>query len=244
MSWAITARAQSTGSFPAPTSSPPSAVVPPTYAPPPPVFKPPQAVAPAPAQPSAAPAPAPAPYAPPQNPPLPAYQPAVPSGLESLPPLLPYKKNLPVPPGYRVVERSATGLIAGGGVTFAVSYLAGLGLAATQKFGNGTAYTVLPVIGAWAAIGGRSFRCKVPVSVNVTSAAVQKSLNECVGTAFDEVTTVVFLTADGLVQATGAVIFFIGLASGYQELVRSDLPKTAVYVLPEGGGGFSVSGNF
>jgi hypothetical protein len=151
---------------------------------------------------------------------------------------------LPIPPGYRVVERSASGLTIGGGLTFAASYIAGLGLAATQGFGDGTAYTAIPVIGPWAAIGGRSFKCKVPVSVNVTSAAVQKSLNQCVGTAFDEVTTVVFLTADGLVQATGAVIFFIGLASGYEELVRSDLPKTAIYVLPEGGAALSVSGNF
>ncbi len=193
--------------------------------------------------PSTSEAPAPAPYTPPQNPPLPAYQPA-PTGLENLPPLLPYKHGLPVPSGYRVVERSATGLIAGGGLTFGASYLAGLGLAATQKFGNGTAYTAIPVIGPWAAIGGRSFHCKVPVSVNVTSAAVQKSLNECVGTAFDEVTTVVFLTADGLVQATGAVIFFVGLASGYEELVRSDLPKTAISILPGGGFALSMSGNF
>jgi hypothetical protein len=243
MSWSAAARAQSAGSFPepAPRASPPPAPSP-TYSPPPPVFTPPKAVAPAAVQPSAV--PAPALYAPPQSPPLPPYQPAAATGLESLPPLLPYKKNLPVPPGYRVVERSATGLIVVGGVTFAASYLASLGLAATQKFDNGTAYTAIPVIGPWAAIGGRTFHCKVAVSVNVTSAAVQKSLNECVGTAFSEVTTVVFLTADGLVQATGAVIFFIGLASGYQELVRSDLPKTALYVLPEGGAALSVSGNF
>jgi hypothetical protein len=58
------------------------------------------------------------------------------------------------------------------------------------------------------------------------------------------VTTVVFLTADGLVQATGAILFFVGLASGYQELVRADLPKAAVNVLPEGGAALSVSGTF
>jgi hypothetical protein len=207
------------------------------------VFTPPPAAAPAPA-PAPAPSVAPTPYAPPQNPQLPAYQPAVPSGLENLPPLLPYNKGLPVPPGYRVVERSSSGLIIGGGLTFAAAYVAGLGLAASQGFDNGTAYTAIPVAGPWAAIGGRSFSCKVPVSLSVTSAEVQKGLNKCVGQAFDEVTTVVFLTADGLIQATGAVIFFIGLGSGYQELVRTDLPKTAVYVFPEGGGGFSLSGNF
>jgi hypothetical protein len=157
---------------------------------------------------------------------------------------LPYKKGLPVPAGYRVVHRSATGMVAGGGITFAAAYLAGLGLAASQDFENGTAYAAIPVIGPWAAIGGRSFSCKVPITTDATGAAVQRALNKCVGQAFDEVTTVVFLTADGLIQATGAVIFFIGLASGHEELVRKDLPKTAVTVLPEGGFAVSVSGAF
>ena len=158
---------------------------------------------------------------------------------------MPYKKGLPVPPGYRVVERSATGLTVGGGLTFGAAYAAGLALAASQGFDNGTGYTAIPVIGPWAAIGGRTFNCKVAVATSsVSSVALQKAINKCVGFAFDEVTTVVFLTADGLVQATGAVLFFIGLASGYEELVRDDLPKAAVYPLPGGGGGFSLSGSF
>jgi hypothetical protein len=183
-------------------------------------------------------------YAPPANPALPAYQPALPTGLENLPPLLPYKKGLPVPPGYRLVERSASGLTIGGGVTFLGSYLAGLGLAASQGFGNGTAYAAIPVLGPWAAIGGRTFRCNATVAVSASEKAVQNAINQCVGTAFNEVTTVVFLTADGLVQATGAVIFFVGLASGYQELVRRDLPMTAITIFPEGGFGVSWSGKF
>jgi len=149
-----------------------------------------------------------------------------------------------VPPGYRVVYRPAKGLTIGGGLTFAAAYLAGLGLAATQSFENGTAYTAIPIIGPWAAIGGRSFTCKVPITANATGAAVQRALNACVGEAFDEVTSVVFLTADGLIQATGAVMFFVGLASGHEELVRDDLPKTAVTILPGGGFALSVSGNF
>jgi hypothetical protein len=178
------------------------------------------------------------------NPSLPAYQPPV-GGLAALPPLLPYRKGLPVPPGYRVVDRSASGLTIGGGLTFVGAYLAGLGLAASQGFENGTGYTAIPVAGPWAAIGGRTFKCKVSVATSsVSSVALQKAINKCVGFAFDEVTTVVFLTADGLVQATGAVIFFIGLASGYQELVREDLPKAAVYPLPEGGAALSVFGRF
>ncbi len=231
------AHAQSNGSFPEPAAPPaaaarpaaPAPAAPPSYAP-----TPPGAAAPA----------ASAPYAPT----LPAYQPASPlppSGLANLPPLLPYKKGLPVPPGYRVVERSATGLTVGGGLTFGAAYAAGLALAASQSFGNGTGYTAIPVIGPWAAIGGRTFNCKVAVATtSVSSVALQKAINKCVGFAFDEVTTVVFLTADGLVQATGAVLFFIGIASGYEELVRDDLPKAAVYPLPGGGGAFSLSGHF
>jgi len=169
----------------------------------------------------------------------------LPSGLENFPPILPYKKGLPVPPGYRVVDRSATGLTVGGALTFGASYAAGLALAASQGFGNGTGYTAIPVIGPWAAIGGRTFNCKVSVATSsVSSVALQKAIKQCVGFAFDEVTTVVFLTADGLVQATGAVLFFIGLGSSYQELVRKDLPQAAVYPLPGGGAAFSLSGNF
>lgn len=164
--------------------------------------------------------------------------------LQNLPPILPYRKGLPVPPGYRVERRSASGLTIGGGLTFLVSYAGALGLAASQSFDNGTAYAAIPLAGPWAAIGGRTFkRCKVPVT-STQAATVQKALNECVSTAFDEVVTIVFLTADGLIQATGAALFFIGIGSGYEELVRADLPKTALVVLPEGGAAFSVSGRF
>ncbi len=132
----------------------------------------------------------------------------------------------------------------GGGLTFLAGYAAGLGLAASKSFENGTSYTAIPVVGPWAAIGARTFSCKVAVTLNVDAANVQRELNKCIGAALDEVTTVVFLTVDGLVQATGAVLFFVGLGSSYQELVRQDLPKTAVTVLPEGGWALSVSGKF
>jgi hypothetical protein len=159
---------------------------------------------------------------------------------------LPYKAGLPVPEGYRVVHRSATGLTVGGAVTFGAAYVAALGLAASQSFENGTAYAAIPIAGPWAAIGGRTFKCKttIPASQNATASQVTKAINKCVGDAFDEVVTVVFLTADGLVQATGAVLFFVGLASGYDELVRKDLPKAAFEVFPEGGGGLTVYGAF
>ena len=236
VSWPRSACAQSNGSFPEPARP---SVAPPAAAPPPAaasstVLTPPGA------PPSAS------PYAPVANSAAPPsqYQ-LAPSSLALLPPLLPYKKGLPVPPGYRVVDRKATGLTLGGGLTFLGAYVAGLGLAAGQGFVDGTAYTAIPVAGPWAAIGGRTFSCKVSVATaSVSSVALQGAINKCVGFALSEITTVVFLTADGLVQATGAVMFFIGLASGYQELVREDLPKAALYPLPGGGAAFSLSGRF
>jgi hypothetical protein len=150
---------------------------------------------------------------------------------------------MPVPDGYRVVQRSS-GLVLGGGLTFLAGYAAGLGLAASKSFDNGLGYTAIPVAGPWAAIGARTFKCKVSVSINVDSATVQRELNKCVGEALDEVTTVVFLTVDGLVQATGAVLFLVGLGSSYEELVRDDLPKAAVTMFPEGGMALSLSGKF
>jgi len=132
--------------------------------------------------------------------------------------------------------------VVGGLLTLAAAYGAGIALAASESFENGTGYVAIPVFGPWAAIGGRTFKCLAPVASTVQAA--QKATNTCVSTAFDEVTTVVFLTADGLVQATGAVLFFVGLASGYDQLVRADLPKAAITVLPEGGMALSVSGNF
>jgi hypothetical protein len=249
MGWAIassllcllvarSAGAQSSGSFPEPAPPPPAPA--PVVAPPPAPYAPP----PAPYTPPPAAAPAPAPYTPPAGDVALAPTSELPLSLSQLPPVAPYHKGLPVPPGYRVERRSATGLIAGGGLSLAGAYGAALVLGASQKFENGMGYVAIPVIGPWAAIGGRTFNCKTAVPANTTGADVQRTINKCVGTAYDEVTTVVFLTADGLIQATGIVLFLVGLASGYDELVRVDLPKTAIGVLPEGGAAFSVSGNF
>jgi hypothetical protein len=123
-------------------------------------------------------------------------------------------------------------------------YAAGIGLAASHDFENGLGYAAIPVVGPWAAIGGRSFKCQVAVSINVDSTIVQSELNKCVRHALNEVTTVVFLTVDGLVQATGAVLLLVGLGSSYQELVRADLPHAAFTMFPEGGGALSFSGKF
>lgn len=143
---------------------------------------------------------------------------------------------MPIPPGYVVERRAATGLIAGGLVTLLVSYTAAIVIGAGQDFENGTGWLAAPIIGPWGAIGARTFRCSVPLEQS----------RKCVNQAFDEVELLVFMTADGLIQATGATLFVIGLASGHKELVRQDLTKVSVGPRRIGrdGYGFGIDGHF
>ncbi len=60
----------------------------------------------------------------------------------------------------------------------------------------------VPLIGPWAAIGARSFAC---------SAATVETTKKCVDRAFDEVTTITFMTVDGLVQATAVGLMIAGV---------------------------------
>ena len=159
------------------------------------------------------------------------------SALSLNPGLLPYRAGLPIPAGYRVEHRSANGLIGGGLALFAVSYIAALAVGAGDGFGDGTGWAVVPVIGPWAAIGARSYHCdNDPLQAT-----------KCVNGAFDQVQTIAVLSADAVVQATGAVLFLAGLASGQDELVRSDL-ETGLRVTPRAVGstgfGFGFDGRF
>lgn len=148
-----------------------------------------------------------------------------------MPPILPYRDGLPVPNGYRVEHRSANGMIVGGLATLVVAYGAAIGVGVGDHFKDGTGWTAVPVLGPWAAIGARSFHCN-----NDPLAA-----NDCVKNAFSEVQTIAILSADAVVQATGAVLFLVGLGSGTDELVRSDL-DAHVRVTPRavGATGFGV----
>ena len=211
--------AQSTASFPDPAPKPAPRVDPPPAIPaarpaPP---SPPPPVSPAPPRPSLL---APAPPAhvaatdnrsatPPHAGALPAPL-ASGSGLGFLPPVLPFEDGMPVPPGYRVEHRSANGLIVGGLASFIAAYGAALVVGAGDSFNNGTSWVVVPVIGPWAAIGARSFHCENdPLKAQT-----------CVKNSFSEVQTIAILSADAVVQATGAVLFLAGLGSGHDELVR------------------------
>lgn len=112
-----------------------------------------------------------------------------------------------------------------------IAYTTAIVLGASADFKDGTGWLVVPVVGPWAAIGARSYHC-----TNDPLLA-----NQCVSGAFNEVQTIAILSADAVVQATGAVLFIAGVASGHDELVRSDLAGS-VRVSPRsvGANGFGV----
>jgi hypothetical protein len=128
-------------------------------------------------------------------------------------------------------------MIGGGLATLLLGYGTAIVLGASAKFKDGTGWLALPVIGPWAAIGARSYHC-----ANDPLLAQQ-----CVSGAFSEVQTIAILSADAVVQATGAVLFVAGLASGQDELVRTDLP-VSVRISPRAVGatgfGIGVDGRF
>jgi hypothetical protein len=241
-SWPELAHAQSTASFPEPAGAPPRAEAPRALTPPPVAATPPSVNAPTPVVPTTpttnVDSTTDSRYPVLQSPTLPNAT-ALPSSsrLGFYPAVLPYHDGLPVPAGYRVEHRSANGLIAGGLATLFVAYGAALAVGLGDGFKNGTGWVVVPVVGPWAAIGARSFHC--------TNDPLQA--NACVNDAFSEVQTIAILSADAVVQATGAVLFFAGLASGEDELVRSDL-QTGVRVTPRAVGtngfGIGVDGRF
>jgi hypothetical protein len=265
LSLASESLAQSTASFPPPagasTSPAPPATStsapPPTVAPPAAASQPrPPAAASQPRPPAAATQSQPAAVAPPSPPaaaspsrPAAAAPPSLPAASSApqspapnlaagfYPALLPYRDGLPIPPGYRVEHRAATGLIGGGLASLLIAYTTAIVIGASAKFEDGTGWLVLPVIGPWAAIGARSYSCDDnPLHANA-----------CVNGAFSEVQTMAILSADAVVQATGAVLFVAGLASGRDELVRSDLPVSVRFsprAVGANGFGIGVDGRF
>lgn len=257
--------AQSTASFPEPPGATPKpAPTPaPVVAPPPVVSAPPPVVkAPASAPAASAPprvaqptVPAPAPSSAPPRAPAArvdtttdrryptlsgpsALPPAGKLNLNLAPAVLPYRAGTPVPPGYRLEHRAANGLIIGGVASLAVGYITALAVGGNDDFKNGTGWVLLPVVGPWAAIGARAYHCDNSAT-DVLQA--QKAANQCVRGAFNEVQTIAILSADAVVQATGAVLFLAGLASGEDQLVRDDL-QAHVRVTPRavGANGFGI----
>lgn len=151
--------------------------------------------------------------------------------------MLPYRPGLPVPPGYHVESRSATGLVVVGALTAGVSYAVALGIAFDSGFDNGTGWLAVPVVGPWGAIGARTFKCR---------AQEIEEARRCFDGAYDEATTIAVLAGDGVVQAVGFALWLAGLATKTHELVRDDVKALQVSAVPRPGGGFDlgVRGSF
>jgi hypothetical protein len=151
--------------------------------------------------------------------------------------LLPYRRGLPVPLGYEVERRSANGLIIGGLASLIVGYVTAVAVGGGAGFENGTGWVVVPVVGPWAAIGARAYHCDNGAT---DALQAQNSANQCVRGAFNEVQTIAILSADAVVQATGAVLFLAGLASGEDLLVRVDVAGARVTPRAVGRDGFGI----
>jgi hypothetical protein len=149
----------------------------------------------------------------------------------SLPPILPYRDGLPVPPGYHVEKRAASGLITTGALSLSAGYLTGLVIALDKGFDGSLGWMLLPVIGPWPAAAGRDVHC---------AAATVDEARTCLDSASKEATTIALVAVDGMVQATGLLLFFAGLASGQPELVRDDVSKVQVTARRRNDGGFEL----
>lgn len=131
----------------------------------------------------------------------PYYQPAPPPPMG--PKKMKYNEGDPVPPGYRVEERTRTGLVVGGAVLFGVTYLitALIGSIASDLNDKDGKWLLLPVVGPF-------------VYSTTTESSTAKT----------------WLYIDGLAQAGGVTMFIVGLA-GQKMLIRNDV-ASRVQVLP------------
>jgi hypothetical protein len=146
---------------------------------------------------------------------------------------------MPVPPGYKVITRPATGVIAGGAVGLAASYATAVIFGAARGFDNASGWLAAPVIGPWLAITERDYgTCK---TANVQEARA------CVNRAVHEVQYITFVAVDGVFQMATGFLLLAGLMSSKDELIRQDLvPKVSLRV-PAGDRGewaLSVQGRF
>jgi hypothetical protein len=146
------------------------------------------------------------------------------------PAVLPHREGQPVPPGYRLEERHNRGLANGGFVTFGISYATGLGYAVANGFEDGTGWLALPLAGPWIAIGSQEIKCN------------KRSLeNDCVEQALGGAERITFMTVDGLLQAVGLTLIFVGYGIRTSELVRSDVASLRLELKPRG---VAVTGSF
>ena len=128
------------------------------------------------------------------------------------PKVMDYEEGQPIPPGYRVESRMRKGMVIGGISAFGGFYLLSivtgvLGNATQAAFGSDKeqfAPLYIPLAGPWITIG----------------------------TTHANATGTFALAVLGAGQAVGAAFFIAGLASPVDKLVRNDVSKRKVQVLP------------
>ena len=149
------------------------------------------------------------------------------------PPVLPYYEGMPVPPGYEVVRRPASGLITGGVIGLSISYGTALIVGATQGFDNAAGWLAVPIAGPWIAIADRNYeQCKTN-----TVAQARRCVTEAVG----QVQYITFTAVDGVFQVASALIILAGAVSSRDELIRQDLVHVKVAPGPTGGLDWAIS---
>ncbi len=146
---------------------------------------------------------------------------STPTSNDPRPPVLPYYDGMPVPPGYRVVNHPATGIIAGGLVGLGASYGAGIIVGATQGFKNAAGWLGAPLVGPWLAVAERKYeQCKT---------TTVEQARACVQHAVGEVQFITFVAVDGVFQLATGFLTLAGLLSSRDELIREDLlPKVSL----------------
>ncbi len=162
------------------------------------------------------------------------YPPPPPPGwyYQQPPATLPYRKDEPIPPGYRLERRPRTGLIIAGAVVTAVPYFIGLSIASASKFSNAGGFLVIPAVGPWLTLAAReNTNC-----YDYNNGSLNSSYYSC-GTDAGIVTVLVL---DALIQTTGAILFVIGIASDRELLVRQDVAKLRFTPLKFNNGGYGL----
>jgi hypothetical protein len=136
-----------------------------------------------------------------------------------------WQEGDPVPDGYRVTQRTRTGLIVGGAVTFGVLYLLSVMGAAIVHDANAAFRSndnadalFIPGIGPF-------------VQIAKTTSATGNLFN----------------VIDGVAQSGGLVMLFVGLTSPKHVLVRNDLARPRIAPMPmigANGAGIGLVGQF
>ncbi len=150
------------------------------------------------------------------------------------PPMMPAYKNFPAPPGYVDRYRMNTPLLAAGGITLGITYVASFVRGAQDGFKNGMGSLAIPVVGPWLAISSRKIDCKVsvdtsqPKDLNDVDKNVNLTTKEATKCFSKEAATIAVMTGMGIGQLIGATLMAAGLLDRRHYYVRTDLTELSI----------------